>query len=62
MIKTAADFDDLRRELEDYYGTAAAVFHPAAMPDVFRAEEADEDELLAMAEEAGIYLEEFEDR
>ena len=46
-------YEDLRKELLDYYGTATGPF-PAAWGDVLRVERADNDELLRLAEEAGI--------
>ena len=42
--------EDLRKELLDYYGTATGPF-PAAWGDVLRV---DNDELVRIAEEAGI--------
>ena len=42
--------EDLRKELPDYYGTATGPF-PAAWGDVLRV---DNDELVRIAEEAGI--------
>lgn len=46
-------YEDLRKELLDYYGTATDVF-PAAWGDVIEVERASDNELLQMAREAGI--------
>lgn len=46
-------YEDLRKKLLDYYGTATGPF-PAAWGDVLRVERADNEELLELAREAGI--------
>lgn len=46
-------YEDLRKELLDYYGTATGAF-PAAWGDVIEVERADHAELLRLAREAGI--------
>ena len=53
-------YEDLRKELLDYYGTAACPF-PAAWGDVLRVQRADHEELLELAEEAGIDTSGLED-
>lgn len=55
--KTKGDYfmtyEDLRKELLDYYGTATGAF-PAAWGDVIEVERADHAKLLRLAREAGI--------
>ncbi len=53
------NYDDLRKELLDYYGTATGPF-PAAWGDVLHVERADNEELLELAREAGIDISQFE--
>ena len=48
------DIEELRSDLEDYYGTAAASFFPAAFLDASDAADASPEELIEMAEEAGL--------
>ena len=48
---TEIDFDNLRSDLLDYFGTAAFSIEPLAMADVARVENADEDELAQIARE-----------
>ena len=48
---TEIDFDNLRCDLLDYFGTAAFSIEPLAMADVARVENADEDELAQIARE-----------
>ena len=45
--------EDLRAQLEDYYGTAMPQYPMAAM-DLARIEEMDDDEIVQEAEEVGI--------
>lgn len=55
--KTKGDYfmtyEDLRKELLDYYGTATGAF-PVAWGDVIEVEQADHAKLLRLAREAGI--------
>ena len=46
-------YEDLRKDLLDYYGTATGPF-PAAWGDVLRVQNADNEELLQIAIETGI--------
>lgn len=46
-------YEDLRKKLLDYYGTATGP-SPAAWGDVLRVQRADNEELLELAREAGI--------
>ncbi|MDE7293244.1 MAG: hypothetical protein K2N72_02345 [Oscillospiraceae bacterium] len=48
------DFEELRNDLEDYYGTAAASFFPAAYSEAYDAAYASPEELIEMAEEVGL--------
>lgn len=54
------DYEALRRDLMDYYGTAIHM-NPMAMMDVSDVEAADDDELVELAEEAGFDLDDYED-
>ena len=56
---TEIDFDNLRSDLLDYYGTAALSVAPLAMADVARVENADEDELLEIAQECRFDLRKY---
>jgi len=47
------DMDDLRRDLEDYYGTAAFSGMPVAFMDLYRVQQASDYELLRMAQQNG---------
>ena len=54
-------YEDLRKELLDYYGTGTGT-SPAAWGNVLRVERADNEELVQLAQKAGIdtiILEEF---
>lgn len=53
-------YEDLRKELLYYYGTATGFF-PAAWGDVIDVERASNDELLQMAKEAGIDTSDLEE-
>lgn len=55
------NYENLRNDLEDYYGTAAASFFPAAFSDAADAAYASPEELIEMAEEAGFDLSDYED-
>ena len=48
------DTEDIREELRDYYGTAAASGFPMASVQLFEVDEMDEDELRERVEELGI--------
>lgn len=50
------DIEKLRRDLIDYYGTAAVSIFAPAFLDVSEAEEASPEELIRMAEDAGFDL------
>lgn len=52
------DATSLRRDLMDYYGTAKEV-HPAATIDLIDVQNANLNELIAMATEAGFDLEDY---
>ena len=56
---TEINFDDLRSDLLDYLGTAAFSVAPLAMADVARVENADEDELIEIAQECGLDLRKY---
>ena len=56
---TEIDFDNLRSDLLDYFGTAAFSVAPLAMADVARVEDADEDELIEIARECGFDLRKY---
>ena len=56
---TEINFDDLRSDLLDYLGTAAFSVAPLAMADVARVENADEDELLEIAQECRFDLRKY---
>ena len=53
-------YEDLRKKLLDYYGTATGAF-PAAWGDVIEVERADHAELLRLAREAGIDISRLEE-
>ena len=48
------DAEDIREELRDYYGTAAASGFPMAAVQLFEVDDMDEDVLRKRAEELGI--------
>ena len=52
-------YEELRKELLDYFGSATGFF-PAAWGDVIAIEQADHAELLRMVKEAGIDTEQLE--
>ncbi len=53
-------YEDLRDKLLDYYGSATGIM-PAAMGDVLAVQSADNDDLVRMAENAGIDTSDLED-
>ena len=55
------DDEKLRRDLIDYYGSAAFSGMPAAMIDVFDIERASIEELVRLARQAGFNLRNYED-
>lgn len=52
------DFDELRNDLMDYYGSAMQYF-PMAVMDLSDVENASEGKLLEMAKDAGFNLEDY---
>ena len=56
---TRIDAGRLRSDLLDYFGTAAFSIEPLAMADVARVENADEDELLEIAQECRFDLRKY---
>lgn len=52
------DFDELRNDLMNYYGSAMQYF-PMAVMDLSDVENASEDRLLEMAKDAGFNLEDY---
>lgn len=52
------DFDELRNDLMDYYGSAMQYF-PMAVMELSDVENASEDKLLEMAKDAGLNLEDY---
>ena len=48
------DIDEIKSELEDYYGTAMTNGFPMAVIELGNLDEMDEDELRDLAEEVGI--------
>ena len=55
------DIDKLRRDLMDYYGTAANNGFPAAMMDVIEVEGASPEKLIQLAKRAGFRLEDYQE-
>ncbi|MBR5479503.1 MAG: hypothetical protein IKU84_04940 [Clostridia bacterium] len=53
------DFDELRRDLEDYYGAAAFSGMPAAFLDLSRVSDASNEELLDEASQNGFDLSKY---
>lgn len=53
------DFDELRKDLTDYYGTAAFSGYPAAIFDVSRVENASYDELINEASKNSFNLDKY---
>ena len=54
------DIDKLRKDLEDYYGTAMVSGFPAAVIDLSKAEKASPEELVKTALKEGFDLEDYE--
>lgn len=52
------NFDELRKYLIDYYGTAMTNGFPQAMFDLQKIEQASDEELIIWAKKAGIQIEE----
>lgn len=50
------DTDDLRRDLEDYYGTAAFTASPLAFMDLYQVQRASDTELMRIAQQNGFDL------
>ena len=48
------DSEGLRKELEDYFGTAMFIASPLAMADYVAVEKADDEELIEIARKNGI--------
>lgn len=55
------DIYKLRRDLMDYYGTAANNGFPAAMIDVIDVENASPEKLIQLANRAGFCLEDYQE-
>ena len=55
------DIDKLRRDLMDYYGTAASNGFPAAMMDVIDVENVSPEKLIQLANRAGFRLEDYQE-
>ena len=53
------DIERLRKDIIDYYGTAAACCFAPAFLDVSKAENASAEEIIEMAEEAGIDIRKY---
>lgn len=53
------DYEGLRRDLKDYYGTAMFAGFGAAMMDVSKVENASDEELLRIADEEGLNLSKY---
>ena len=53
------DTKDLRRDLEDYYGTAAFTASPMAFMDLYRVQNASDSELVRMAQQNGFDLDRY---
>lgn len=53
------DYEKLRQDLKDYFGTAIG-FMPVAIMDVIRVENASEEELIQIAIQNGFNLSEYE--
>ena len=51
MYKDMIDFDRLRSDMMDYYGTAMVGGFPMAVMDLSRVEHASEEQLLGIAQE-----------
>ena len=59
MMNCTIDTDRLRRDLEDYYGTAMFGISGIAVMDLSRVECASEQDLVEMAEKAGLDLHKY---
>ena len=55
------DIDKLRRDLMDYYGTAASNGFPVAMMDVIDVENASPEKLVQLANRTGLCLEDYQE-
>ena len=55
------DIDKLRKDLIDFYGTAAYNGFPTAMMDVIDVENASPEKLIQLANRAGFSLEDYEE-
>lgn len=53
-------FDELRRDLTDYYGTAAFSGFPAAIIDVGKVQRASDEELISIAKQLRFDLSRYE--
>ncbi|MCD7818408.1 MAG: hypothetical protein LUH07_05090 [Lachnospiraceae bacterium] len=54
------DIEQLRKDLIDYYGTAMFNASPMALMDVSKAEKANGQELIRMAQAAGLNLNQYQ--
>ena len=54
------DIFELKRDLKDYYGTAAFNGFPMAMLDVVKVENASDEEIVEMAGKAGMDLRKYQ--
>jgi len=54
------DMESLRSDLMDYFGTAAFSVAPIAMCDVACVQNADDDELIEIAQESGFDVRKYE--
>lgn len=54
LFSMPKDIDEIKAELEDYYGTAMTNGFPMAVIDLGNLDEMDEEELRELAIEAGI--------
>jgi hypothetical protein len=54
MIMDPRDLEDIREELENYYGTAMVNGFPMAMADLNELEEMNDEELRRLAEDLGL--------
>ena len=53
------NINKLRRDLEDYYGTAMFTISPVAMMDLEKVQKASEDELIEIAKECGFNINKY---
>lgn len=56
MYNNSYDFQKLRRDLKNYFGTAMNIASPLAIIDLSRVDTASDEELLEIAEENGFDL------